>query len=96
LLYERLRAGTVSPESFFEETRLDQVKGSSDGLDSDWVRDFLRLCLMSEPEFEQAMRSEAEKESNLRQVARTFGGRSMKNVIPVLCNRLDQFSLTPP
>jgi hypothetical protein len=96
-LYGLLRAGQVSADAFFEQTRLDRMKKSTDGIDLEWARKTLSVCLLSDAEYQKAL--EAEKEAKdirvrLSEVANWLQRQRSTN-IPFLCSRLDIFAFKP-
>jgi hypothetical protein len=96
-LYAQLCVGSISLKDFSADTRLDQLKSSSQDLDSDWARKLLSFCLMPEDEYQKAVSAE-EKPKGMQVPLSRFENhfRAPRNrIIPTLCSRLDRFSLKP-
>jgi hypothetical protein len=94
-LYDRLSRGQVSVENFFVETRLDQVRKWVGDMDPEWARNSLRVCLMSDSEYKEALDDEA-KQKNIGTNLEDIRGHlfmDRRKAIPFFCSRLDRFEL---
>ena len=98
-MYHLLLKAEVSLESLIESTKLDRIK-KDDGIDPQYVLDILAFCLMSDDQL-QALREKARRTGDSDRGPWVVGQRLLRvsskrdRVIPFLCKRLDQFSVTP-
>jgi hypothetical protein len=99
-LYDKLRRGVVTVAEFLQQTSLEQIKNEGGmGVDPDWLLNMVRHLLMSEAEF-QELRKKASENGGGYQVSPFDGWLSPYNLsrnaaIPLICSRLDRFSLAP-
>lgn len=92
LLYDLLRKGSISLQQFLEQSGFNEMKiNPNTELSLDWVRSVIEYCLMSDADIE---RTEENRRKQITQ-AGSWVGRDRKMAIPLLCARLDQFTVSP-
>lgn len=102
LIYHLLSRENISVGQFFKETHLDKIKNdrTRQGVSSDWIKDMLDYCLMSDIEYADATKSANGHDSERRRLANMGQwliryDMSRERVIPFFCSRLDRFTLQP-
>lgn len=98
--YAKLGCGVVPVGEFFKQTSLEQIKSDGVmGLDPDWLLRMVRYLLMSDAEI-QELESKSAASGGTVQASRLGEWLAPYNigrnsVIPLICARLDRFSLVP-
>lgn len=101
LIYKLMSRGNISLGQFFEGTRLDKIKNDrTQSVSSDWIKNILDYCLMSDAEYAEATKStdgSNEGRGRLINVGQWLIQYNInrEKVIPFFCSRLDRFSLQP-
>jgi hypothetical protein len=100
-IYRSASRGNISARQFFDETRLDKIKNDrTQRVSSDWIKDMLDYCLMSDVEYAEATKSTGgsnEERKRLGNMGQWLIDYDMprEKVIPFFCSRLDRFALQP-
>jgi hypothetical protein len=92
-LYTWCRNGNISAVEFYNKTRLNMADITADNFNSEWAKDMIDACVMSDTEYKDATK-ESEKGSlrpGLTRAAQSV--RNRRRVIPYLCEQLDRFAL---
>ncbi len=88
-IYQSLRRGKISVEQFLQRTALDQVRIDNEyEINKEWLKNIISYSLMSDSEFENAMKND---DTGLKEMGRWVRIKRGK-IVPLLCSKLDRFS----